>query len=190
MPLWGGVMAGEGPLHGIRVLELGGFVSAPFTGKLLADYGADVIKVEPPDGDPARRHGPFPGDHPDAETSALYLYLNTNKRSVVLDLATGDGQAGLRRLARDADLLIENLPPGQLDGWGLGYPVLAGANPRLVVVSLTPYGQDGPYATAPATNLTMFAAGGQMAITGDPDREPLKNAGYQAEYQLGLNGFA
>ena len=183
-------MPGEGPLTGIRVLEVGERVSAPFAAKLLADYGAEVIKVEPPAGDPARRHGPFPGDLPHPERSALFLYLNTNKQSIVLDLGRPADQGRCRRLAADADLVIENFPPGTLAGWGLGYEALAAANPRLVMVSLTPFGQDGPYARYTATNLTAFAMGGQMAMTGEPDREPLKNAGYQADYQLGLNGFA
>ncbi len=187
-----GVSAAEshGPLAGIRVLEVGGGVSGPFAAKLLADYGADVLKVEPPKGDHARRHGPFPDDTPHPERSALFLYLNTNKRGIVLDLEQPDGRATFRRLAADADVLIENLPPGTLTGWGLSHATLATDNPRLVTVSLTPFGQDGPYAGHAATNLTVFATGGQMAMTGDPDREPLKNAGYQAEYQLGLNGFS
>ncbi len=181
-------MPSEGPLAGVRVLEVGQLVSAPFAAKLLADYGAEVIKIEPPGGDPARRYGPFP-PQPDAD-GALFLYLNTNKQSLVLDLATAADQERFRRLAAEADLVIENLPPGTLAGWGLGYAELARRNPRLVMVSLTPFGQDGPYARYAATNLTALAMGGQLALTGDPDREPLKQAGFQADYQLGLNGFA
>ncbi len=181
-------MPSEGPLAGVRVLEVGQLVSAPFAAKLLADYGAEVIKVEPPGGDPARRYSPFPAQ-PGAD-GALFLYLNTNKQSLVLDLATAAGQERFRRLAAEADLVVENLPPGTLAGWGLGYTELARLNPRLVMVSLTPFGQDGPYARYAATNLTALAMGGQMALTGDPDREPLKQAGFQADYQLGLNGFA
>lgn len=181
-------MPSEGPLAGVRVLEVGQLVSAPFAAKLLADYGAEVIKVEPPGGDPARRYGPSPVQ-PGAD-GALFLYLNTNKHSLVLDLTSAAGQERFRRLAAEADLVIENLPPGTLAGWGLGYAELACLNPRLVMVSLTPFGQDGPYAGYAATNLTALAMGGQMALTGDPDREPLKQAGFQADYQLGLNGFA
>jgi len=181
-------MPQEGPLAGVRVLEVGQLVSAPFAAKLLADYGAEVIKVEPPGGDPARRYAPFPR-HPNAD-GALFLYLNTNKQSLVIDLTTDAGQERFRSLAAEADLVVENLPPGTLAGWGLGYAELARLNPRLVMVSLTPFGQDGPYARYAATNLTALAMGGQLALTGDPDREPLKQAGFQADYQLGLNGFA
>lgn len=183
-------MAGEGPLTGVRVVEVGEGVSAPFAAKLLADYGADVTKIEPPAGDSARRHGPFPGDVPHPERSALFLYLNTNKRSLVLDLDDPGGHARFLELAAAADVIVENLPCGRLAALGLGYDVLAARNPGLVTVALSPFGQDGPYAGIPATNLTAFAMGGQMAVTGEPYREPLKNAGYQAEYQLGLNGFA
>jgi crotonobetainyl-CoA:carnitine CoA-transferase CaiB-like acyl-CoA transferase len=183
-------MPEQGPLAGRRVLEVGELVSAPFAAKLLADCGAEVIKVEPPDGDPARRHGPFPGDTPHPERSALFLYLNTSKRSIVLDLTRTEGREHFRRLAAEADLVVENLPRGALAGLGLGYEALAARNPRLSMVSLTPFGQDGPYASYAATNLITLAMGGQMALTGEPDREPLKNAGYQADYQLGLNGFA
>jgi crotonobetainyl-CoA:carnitine CoA-transferase CaiB-like acyl-CoA transferase len=181
-------MPPEGPLAGVRVLEVGHLVSAPFAAKLLADYGAQVIKVEPPGGDPARRYGPFPAQP--AADGALFLYLNTNKQSLVLDLTSAADQERFRRLAAEADLVIENLPPGTLAGWGLGYAELARRNPRLVMVSLAPFGQDGPYAGYAATNLTTLAMGGQLALTGDPDREPLKQAGFQGDYQLGLNGFA
>src|SRR5436190_22700708 len=118
-------MAGEGPLAGVRVLEVGGVVSAPFAAKLLADYGAEVIKIEPPEGDPARRHGPFPGDVPDQEQSALFLYLNTSKHSAVLDLRSPWGQERFRRLAADADLIIENMPAGRLASLDLGHETLA-----------------------------------------------------------------
>ncbi len=179
-----------GALAGVRVLELGGGVAAPFAAKLLADYGADVLKVEPPEGDPARRHGPFLNDIPHPETSALFLYLNTGKRSRVLDLATPAGRAAFLALVTSADIVIEDLPAGTPAALGLGWEALHAVNPALTLVSLTAFGQTGPYSRYAATNLTAFAMGGQMAITGDPGREPLKNAGYQADYQLGLNGFA
>jgi len=182
------------PLSGFTVLELGEGVSAPFCGKLLADYGADVIKVEPLEGDPARRHGPFPDSAtgvglPHPEKSALFLYLNTNKKGVTLDFSTASGARLLRRLVEEVDVLVENQPPGLLEELGLSFRELARLNPRLLMVSVKPFGE-GPYGRWKATNLTSFASGGQMYLTGDPDREPLLSGGYQAEYQAGLNAFA
>jgi crotonobetainyl-CoA:carnitine CoA-transferase CaiB-like acyl-CoA transferase len=176
------------PLSGFTVLELGEDVSAPYCGKLLADYGADVIKVEPPQGDPARRHGPFPDDLPHPEKSALFLYLNTNKKSVTLDVSTASGVRLLRRLVEEVDVLVENQPAARLEDLGLSFRDLARLNPRLIMVSVKPFGE-GPYGRWKATNLTSFASGGQMYLTGDPDREPLLTGGYQAEYQAGLNAF-
>jgi crotonobetainyl-CoA:carnitine CoA-transferase CaiB-like acyl-CoA transferase len=181
--------AGDLPLSGFTVLELGEGVSAPFCGKLLADYGADVIKAEPPQGDPARRHGPFPDDSPHPEKSALFLYLNTNKRGITLDLSTASGARLLRRLVEEVDVLVENQPPARLEDLGLSSRELAVVNPRLIMVSVKPFGE-GPHGCWTATNLTSFASGGQMYLTGDPDREPLLTGGYQAEYQAGLNAFA
>lgn len=181
--------AADLPLSGFTVLELGEGVSAPFCGKLLADYGADVIKVEPPQGDPARRHGPFPNDLPHQEKSALFLYLNTNKQGITLDFSTASGARLLRRLIEEVDVLVENQPPGRLEHLGLSRPNLAEVNPRLIMVSVKPFGE-GPHGRWTATNLTSFASGGQMYLTGDPDREPLLTGGYQAEYQAGLNAFA
>ncbi|MHB8574743.1 MAG: CaiB/BaiF CoA transferase family protein [Dehalococcoidia bacterium] len=181
---------GEQALDGLVVLELGEYVAAPFCGKLLADYGATVLKVEPPGlGDPARAAGPFPDSGPHLERSALYLYLNTNKQSVSIDIDQAAGQALVRRLADDADLLIENYPPGYLRERALDHAALAGRNPRLVCVSLSAWGQDGPWAGWKATNLVSLATGGQVHRPGDADREPLKPGGEQADYQLGLNGF-
>ncbi len=178
------------PLEGIRVLEVGTFVSAPYCGRLFAGYGAEVIKIEPPGGDLARAHGPFRDGEPNPETSALFLYLNTNKQSVELDLASQAGRDALLRLAADADVIIENFRPGDARALGLEYERLRAANPRLVLVSITAYGQEGPYAEYRSNNLIAFAMGGQMFITGDPDREPVKNGGYQADYQGGLNAFS
>ena len=181
------------PLSGFTVLEVGEGVSAPYCGKLLADYGADVIKVERLEGDPARRHGPFPDGPagaglPHPEKSALFLYLNTNKKSITLDFSTASGARLLHRLAEEVDVLVENQPPGRLEELGLSCRELASVNPRLLMISVKPFGE-GPYGRWKATNLTSFASGGQMYLTGDPDREPLLNAGYQAEYQAGLNAF-
>ncbi|MDZ7727271.1 MAG: CoA transferase [Dehalococcoidia bacterium] len=177
-------------LEGIRVLELGAFVSAPYCGKLFAGYGAEVIKIEPPEGDIARAHGPFKDDQPNPETSALYLYLNTGKRSVVLDPRTPAGLDAFLRLVETADVVINNFRPEDLRAAGITYERLREVNPRVVLVSITAYGQEGPYANYRANNLTGFAMGGQMFITGTQEGGPLKNGGYQADYQGGLNGFS
>ncbi len=178
------------PLEGVRVLEAGTFVSAPYCGRLFAGYGADVVKIEPPGGDLARAHGPFKDGAPNSETSALFLYLNTNKRSAVLDLGTVAGRDALLRLAADADVLIENYRPDDARTLGLDYERLRAVNPRLVLVSITAYGQEGPYAEYHSNNLIAFAMGGQMFLTGTPEGGPVKNGGYQADYQGGLNAFS
>ena len=178
------------PLDGVRVLEVGNFVSAPYCGRLFAGYGADVIKVEPPDGDLARAHGPFRDGVPNPETSALFLYLNTRKRSVTLDLTVPAGREALARLAADADVLIENHRPADARKLGLDHERLRALNPRLTLVSITAYGQDGPYADYRSNNLIAFAMGGQMFLTGTQEGGPVKNGGYQADYQGGLNAFS
>lgn len=177
-------------LDGIRVLEIGTFVSAPYCGKLFAGYGADVIKVEPPGGDIARAHGPFRNGEPHPETSALFLYLNTGKRSVELDLRTPAGLDAFYRMVEQADVVIENFQPRDAQALGVKYDRIREVNPHAVVVSITAYGQDGPYADYRTNNLTAFAMGGQMYITGTQEGGPLKNGGYQADYQGGLNAFS
>lgn len=178
------------PLSDLTVLDLGPEVAAPFAGKLFADYGADVVRVEPPGtGDAARGTGPFPGGRPHRERSALFLWLNGNKRGITLDPATATGRRLLLELVTHVDVLLEGFAPDHLDALGLGWRDLSRANPRLVMVSVTPFGQDGPWSRWQATALTAFAAGGQMSLTGDPGREPLMVAGRQAEYQAGLNAF-
>jgi crotonobetainyl-CoA:carnitine CoA-transferase CaiB-like acyl-CoA transferase len=182
-----------GLLSDLRVVELGEMVSAPYAAKLLADLGADVVKVELPEGDPARRRGPFPSDAPDPEASGLFLYLNTNKRGVRLDLATPRGREALLRLAAGADLLVENLGPRRMELLGLGAAVLAEANPRLVVASISPFGQSGPYRDHAANDLVVFHMSGYGYHLGgavdDPAREPpLKAAEAQADFVAGVNG--
>jgi crotonobetainyl-CoA:carnitine CoA-transferase CaiB-like acyl-CoA transferase len=178
------------PLEGLRVLEIGTFVSAPYCGKLFAGYGAEVIKIEPPEGDLARAHGPFKDGIPNPETSSLFLYLNTGKKSVILDLATLEGRDEFLRLVELADVVIENYKPADMRRLGLTYEALSAVNPKLVLISVTTFGQDGPYADYESNNLVAFAMGGQMFITGTQDGGPLKNGGYQADYQGGLNAFS
>ncbi len=178
-------------LAALRVLDLSEGVAGAFCTRLLAGFGAEVIKIERPGaGDPLRRHGPFPEDLPHGEKGALFLYLGAGKKSITLDIAQRTGALILRRLVEEAEVVVEDLAPGHLAEVRLGYASLAGIKPRLVMTSVTAFGQRGPYAGYKATNLTAFAMGGQMAVTGDPDREPLKNGGYQADYQAGLHAFA
>ena len=141
------------PLSGIKVLELGNFVSAPYCGKLFAGYGAEVIKIEPPDGDISRTHGPFKNNQPDPETSALFMYLNTGKRSVTLDLQTVTDHNNLIELIKQSDVLIENYRPNDAKALGIDYETLKVINPKLVVISITAYGQKGPYANYYSNNL-------------------------------------
>ena len=143
-------------------------------GKILADLGADVLQIEPPGGSPARNIGPFYGDDPRPEKSLYWWAYAANKRSITLDLEQRDGQALLEKLVAEADFLIESNPPGYLDGLGLGYQRLAGINPRLVMVSITPFGQDGPYSAYQASDIVGMALGGFMYLTGDEDRAPVR----------------
>ncbi len=176
-------------LGDIRVLDLSRTVGGSYAGKLLADFGADVIKVEPPEGDPVRRLGPFPDDVPDLERAGLFLALNTSKRSLTLDLATVSGQVVLRKLLPRMDVLIEDLPVGTMHAWELGYEDLRGGFPGLVYASITPFGQTGPYNGYRGNDLTAMALGGLMYVTGDPDRAPLATGGEPAEYLAGIQGW-
>ena len=181
----------EQALAGVRVIECGQMVAAAYAAKLMADLGADVIKVEPPAGDDARRRGPFPGGVPHAEKSGLFLYLNTNKRGVSLDLGQARGRALLSDLAAGSDLLIHNFTPAEMSRVGLDYDALAQRNPNLVMVSITPFGLTGPYRDYQATDLTLWNAGGIAYLNGggpgSDDLPPLKAFGQQAEFQGGVN---
>jgi crotonobetainyl-CoA:carnitine CoA-transferase CaiB-like acyl-CoA transferase len=179
-------MAGQA-LAGLKVVDVSNGAGGGYCTKLLAGLGADVLTVEPPGtGDETRAAGPFPGDVPDAEKSGLFLHLATGKRSVTLNLDTDGGCAILKRLVADADVLVESLPPGTLAGWGLDYDRLAAINPRLVLTSITPFGQDGPYSGYAPSELASWALSGYMTLTGLPEREPLKAYGEQSQYQAGV----
>ncbi|MEE9284511.1 MAG: CoA transferase [Dehalococcoidia bacterium] len=174
------------PLAGLNVLDLTWHVAGPYATSLLADYGADVLKVERPGvGDPARRYGPFPGDVPHPERSGTFLHLNTNKRSITLDLQTAPGRALIMALARDADVVVESFAPRVLSSLGLDYDALSRINPRLVMCSLSNFGQTGPYRDWKATDFTLHAIGGQTVSTGVSEQEPLKAADHLMEYQAG-----
>ena len=157
--------ASDGPLGDLRVIEVGGEIGE-WCGKLMADLGADVIKIEPPGGAAEREIGPFYQDVADAERSLHFWHYNTSKRGVTLRLGSEDGRALFRRLVATADVLLESLPPGELASRGLSYAELAELNPGLVVCSLTPFGQDGPWRDYKTSDLIHLAAGGQMGECG------------------------
>lgn len=162
-----------GMLSPYRVLDLTD-ERGVLCGKILADLGADVIQVEPPHGSPARRIGPFYRDEVDPEGSLFWWAYAANKRSITLDVTTADGRTLLERLVKTADFLIESGAPGELGALGLGWEALAAINPALIMVSITPFGQDGPYAAYKATDLVGMGMAGFMYVTGDPDRAPLR----------------
>jgi crotonobetainyl-CoA:carnitine CoA-transferase CaiB-like acyl-CoA transferase len=181
----------EGALAGIRILEYGQLISAPYCCKLMADLGAEVIKVEGPgSGDEARRYGPFPGGVPHPEKSGLFLYLNTNKRGITLDLQHPAGAELFLELAKRSDVLVENWPPGFLTAAGLNDSRLRSANPRLIITSITPFGQDGPYAGFKGHSLNVCHGAGVAKGIGSPGREPLTAPGQQAHFFGALNAAA
>lgn len=172
-------------LAGYRVLDLTGELGA-LCPRLFAGLGADVIRVEPPGGHPTRRRGPFLGGVPDPARSLYWMQMNAGKRSVTLNLETADGRALFRRLAGDADLIVESLPVGEMARLGLGAAALRAANPGLVVTAISPWGQDGPRAGEPGSDLIGLAAGGLMYLCGDRDRPPVRVTVEQGYAQAGL----
>ncbi|MCY1126537.1 CaiB/BaiF CoA-transferase family protein [Frigidibacter sp. RF13] len=162
------------PLQGVKVVELARILAGPWAGQILADLGADVIKVEAPEGDDTRRWGP-PFIERDGDRSAAYFHAcNRGKRSVIADFRTEEGQAFVRDLVRDADVLIENFKVGGLKKYGLDYDSLKAVNPRLVYCSITGFGQTGPYAHRAGYDYIIQGMGGLMSVTGDPDGQPQK----------------
>ena len=160
----------SGPLKGIKVLELGTLIAGPFCAKTLADFGAEVIKVEPPgDGDPLRRWRRMRNG-----VSLWWHVQSRNKKSITLDLRQAEGQAIVRRLVRDCDIVIENFRPGALEKWNLGWDALSRENPKLVLVRISGYGQTGPYRERPGFAAIGEAMGGMRYITGFPDRPPVR----------------
>jgi crotonobetainyl-CoA:carnitine CoA-transferase CaiB-like acyl-CoA transferase len=179
--------AASGPLVGLRVLDLGTRIGAPFAATLLADLGADVIKVElPREGDFMRTIGPFDRGH-----SLFWAVEGRGKRSITLDLRKPAGQGLLRRLVALADVVVENFQPGTLESWGLGYEALAAVNPAIILTRVSVYGQDGPYRDRPGLDRNGIAMGGLMYITGYPDRPPVRPGLIVSDYLTGVfNAFA
>ena len=176
-------------LSELKVVEYGSFVSAPFCTKLMADLGAEVIKIEEPGtGDESRNHGPFPDDVPHPERSGLFLYLNSNKLGITLDVTTSTGRDILRELLKDADVFVENNPPQLMNELQLDYPRLRELNPRLIVTSITPYGQTGPYRDYKAYAINCCAFGGVSQSIGHHWREPLTFPLSMGHYQAAVSG--
>ena len=168
-------------LAGLTALDLSG-LQGQFTGRILADLGMRVIKVEPPGGDPVRGTGPFAGDIPGRERSLRFAFLNGGKESVTLDLATADGRTLLLDLAERAEVVVESFAPGRLDSLGLGWEALHERNPRLILASVTGFGQYGPRAGWKAPDIVGVATGGLMYISGDPELPPVRPPETQGYY--------
>ncbi|MBI2305326.1 MAG: CoA transferase [Chloroflexi bacterium] len=186
----------QSALSDLKVVEYGQFISAPYCAKRLASLGAEVVKVEPPGvGDMARRMGPFRDDIPHPERSGLFLYLNMNKLGTTLDVANPRGKKIFLALIKDADILVENNPPQRMEELGLDYPHLREANPRIIMTSITPFGQTGPYRDYKGNDLIAFHTSGMAYDTRGPVADPnaippIKAGGRQADYTGGVLGAA
>ncbi len=157
------------PLEGLKVIELGQLIAGPFAGKFFSEFGAEVIKIEPPEGDPLRKWRKL------HQGTSLWWYVqNRNKKSVTVNLRTPEGQEVIRRIARDADVVIENFRPGTLEKWGLGYERLAAENPGVVMLRLSGFGQTGPYRDQAGFGAIGESMGGLRYVTGFPDRPPVR----------------
>jgi formyl-CoA transferase len=163
------------PLAGLKVLELGQLIAGPFAGKVFAEFGAEVIKVEPPASDNAPGGDPLRQWRMLHEGTSLWWYVQArNKKSITIDLRKPEGQEIVRRLARDADFIIENFRPGTLEKWGLGYDALAATNPGLIMIRLSGFGQTGPYRDQPGFGAIGESMGGMRHVTGFPERPPVR----------------
>ena len=178
-----------GILDDLVVLDLSEGVAGPLCARLLADYGAKVVKIEPPGGGSSRSLHPFMGDDADPEKSLFHLLLNLNKRGITLDITKPEGAELFRKLARKADIIVESFTPGYLASLGLDYESLERENPGLIMTSITPFGQTGPYSQYKGNEIVAYATSGIMAISGESDREPLQHGGFPALYEAGMNGF-
>ena len=173
----------QGPLAKYRVLEMGSTVAGPFCGRMLADFGAEVIKIEPVEGDPVRTMGK------QFEGHSLYAAsIFRNKKLVALDLHRKEGQDIVRALAANCDVVVENFKPGTLEKWGLGWDALSRLNPRLVMVRISGFGQDGPYSHRPGYGVICEAVSGLRELTGDPDRPPSRVGVSMTDYIAGMHG--
>ena len=174
-----------GPINDITILDLTQGIAGPYATRLLADFGADVIKVEPPGGDPTRTLPPFKDDQPGPERSGTFAFFNTNKRSVTLDLATEAGREHFARLLERADAVVESLAPGELEALGLGWNFIHARRPDVPLISITNFGQESPYAAYKGTDLVLYAFAGEMYTMGTAEREPVKMFGTAALVESG-----
>jgi len=181
-------MTAPGALQGLRVLDLSD-EKGQYCTKLMADMGADVIKIEPPAGDPVRRIGPFYHDEEELDKSLYWFVLNTSKRGLTLDITTPRGADLFRRLAVTADFVVESFAPGTMDQLGLGYEVLQQQRPNLILTSVSNYGQTGPYRDYAATDLDILGMSGTLFVCGDPDRAPTRVNAPQAPIYAGIQAF-
>ncbi len=176
-------------LTGVKVLDLTHYIAGPYCTKMLADYGAEVIKIERPGtGDRCRRLEPLYHDESGVEKSGFFLYLNTNKKSITLNLKAKEGRTIFKNLIQDTDILVENFHPRVMAGLGLDYSCLEKINSKLIMVSISNFGHSGPYRDFKASEVTLDAMGGWSALIGHADREPLKPGGNQAQFVSGLFG--
>ena len=176
----------DGVLAGVKVLDLSEDIAGSFCARLLADYGAETLKLEPPGGAALRQLGPYFNDDPHPEKSLLFLAVNLNKRGATLNLETTAGREILKELLSRVDIVIESWHPGYLASLGLGYADLQAVNPALTLTSITPFGQTGPYSQYRGEEIINYAMGMIMSISGVQGREPLKHGGFQAQYEGGL----
>ncbi len=174
-------------LDGVQIIELAQFIAGPYCGLLFAGLGADVLKIEEPEvGDISRRCGPFPDNVPHPDHSGLFLYLNRNKRGITLNIRTATGWEILSRLLKEADVLIEDIPPKLAENLGLDYAHLREINSRLIVASISPFGQTGPYRDYKAYAINESGIGGMSPIIGEPSREPLTPPFSLGHFQTGI----
>ncbi|HJO59302.1 MAG TPA: CoA transferase, partial [SAR202 cluster bacterium] len=176
------------PLNGIKVVETAQGVSGPYAAKLLASLGAEVIKVELPEGDWSRKAPPFLSETNHTESSALYLYNNTGKKSVVLDWRNSEGLHNLENIIKSADVFIEDWDIAARKKWKLKPGFFIEKNPQLIELSITPFGLSGPYSSYKSTPLIQLALGGILNLIGNPEQEPLMLPGHQPDYLTGING--
>ena len=168
-------------LDDIRVLDISQGIAGPLCARILGDFGADVIKVEPSSGERGRSLPPFHDNDPHPEKSLFFLLLNLNKRGVTLNLETKKGQSMFKELVREADVVVESYAPGYLASLGLDHAALERENPKIVMTSITPFGQTGPYSGYKGEEIVTYAMSGIMAISGTTDREPLRHGGVQSQ---------
>ncbi len=177
----------DAALEGVSVIDLTHCIAGPYCTKLLAGFGADVLKIEPPEGERGRKMAPFHRDEPGPDSSLPFAYLNTGKRSATLNLKSSEGRQMLLSLLRNADVLVENFAPHVMPSLGLDYETLRDVAPHLVMVSISNFGQTGPYRDYKAADIVEYALGGLMYIFGAYDREPLKHAFNQAQFKAGTD---